>query len=56
MYGPVPPVGVKSITPLEPPKQEILVTTVVPESTEAGCVTVTLTVLVHPFASVITQV
>jgi hypothetical protein len=53
VYKGVPPDGVKLIVPFDPPKQETLVTTVVPETGEVGCVTVAFTVPVHPFRSVI---
>ena len=36
VYGPVPPVGVKLIAPVLPPKQATFVTTVVPDTGEVG--------------------
>ena len=52
VYGPVPPVGVRLIAPVFPPLQATLVTTVVPETTDAGCAIVKLCEAVHPLASV----
>ena len=56
VYGAVPPVAVKLIAPFEDPLHAAFVTTVVPETDVAGCVTVAFTVPVHPFASVIVTV
>ena len=56
VYGPVPPLGVKSIAPLLPPKHEMFVTTVLPPTGAAGSVTVAVTAAEHAFASVMTTV
>ena len=56
VYGAVPPAGVRFIAPLEPPKQEMFVTTVVPETAVAGWPTVAFTVAAHPLASVMMTV
>ena len=56
VYGAVPPAGVKLIAPLEPPKQDVLNITLVPETAEACWPTVALTVAVHAFASVMMTV
>jgi hypothetical protein len=56
VYPGVPPDGVRLIVPFDPPKQATFVTTVLPDTGVAGCVTVGITVPVHPFASVIITV
>ena len=52
VYGALPPVGVRLIKPFVPPKQAMLVTTVVPDIAEAGWVIVADTTPVQPLASV----
>ena len=44
------------MAPLEPPKQETLVATVLPETGAAGCVMLTVLVAVQLFASVTVHV
>ena len=52
MYGPVPPVPVKFVIPLQLPKQVAFIVPVAVTTTGVGCVTVVVDVAVHPKASV----
>ena len=56
MYGDVPPVAVKVMVPLFPPKQLTLVFVVDALSADTGCVIVPDDVVVHPLLSVIVTV
>jgi hypothetical protein len=51
-YGAVPPDTVKLAAPVEFPKHNTFVPVMLAVSAEAGCVIVTLAVVVHPLASV----